>query len=208
MYRYNASTEAIQVLLDSDASGNLTSLFTGGTYDQLPIHVACRCTLPPASIALLLEYDKDKRTVLMEDNAGRLPLHVAYLRHNHPEVLRLLLRAMLADRITRVGLDLWKQDMRQCLTSLQTHERDFNAADRLEMTQEVIQEYLECACVLELAIWKASMELRKTNFNGSDAQDAFKQECRIKSGAEIIIPGVLSFLAEEPIRKLFEKFAS
>ena len=152
----------------------------------------------------------------MEDNAGRLPLHVAYLRHNHPEVLRLLLRAMLADRITRVGLDLWKRDMRQCLMSLQTHERDFNAADRLEMTQDVFREYLECAFVLELAVWKASMELQQMATTGDDddhgmvADDpiGFKQECRIKSGAEIIIPGVLAFLAEEPILKLFDKFNS
>ena len=215
--RYNAPAEAIQLLLDSDPTR--TSLFTGGTYDQLPLHVACRCNLAPASIQLLLDYDTDKRTVLMEDNAGRLALHVAYLRNSHPQVLKLLLDAMVGDRITRMGLDLWKRDMRQMLVSLSTHERDFDAQDKLEMTRDVLEELLERALVLELAVWKASIELGRaaettphaTDTSDNDDDDsgdrAFKHECRITSGAEIIIPRVLAFLADEPIVKLFEKFA-
>jgi len=216
------------MLLERDTQKQ--SLFVGGMYDQLPIHVACRCNLAPDSIGLLLEYDSDKRTLLQEDNAGRIPLHVAYLRNSHNDVLRLLLQAMICHRIERVGLEQWKGDMRRLLQSMSTHERDFNTSDKLEMTRHAMTELLlERAFVLELILWKAScclssassssssppcptttsmqdiLDKLSANDNNFDAQE-YKQECHIKSGAEMIVPRVLSFLEHEPIDRLLEQF--
>jgi len=200
-------------LLDSDLSH--TSLVTGGPYDQLPLHVACRCNLAVKSIQLLLDNDHDKGTVLVEDNAGRLALHVAYLRNNPPSVINILMQAMLYGRAHRVGWELWKRDMRQFLKSLSVHERDFNASDKNEMTREVLRDFMERAFALELAIWKTSMERRGCflNENNRDTKDnSFSEEerheSRVMSGADIILPTVLSFLEDEPIVALFEKFQS
>ncbi|CAB9509026.1 Inherit from meNOG: ankyrin 3, node of Ranvier (ankyrin G) [Seminavis robusta] len=199
--RYNAPKEVIQMLLENDLEGK--SLFVGGTYDQLPLHVACRCNLPPASIQPLLDFDTDKKTVLVEDNAGRLPLHVAYLRNSHMEVTRMLLEAMICGRIERLGLDLWKRDMGRIYTSLSAHERDFNANDKLEMTREALKEFIQRAFVFELGIWKASCVRGSKERCREDCE--YKKERRIKSGAEIIIPHVVSFLENEPIEKLVQQ---
>ena len=204
------------MLLERDADHK--TLLVGGMFDQLPLHVACRCNMAPESIALLLEYDTDKRTVLIEDNAGRLALHVAFLRNSHTSVYDLLLQAMLRHRIERVGLELWKRDVRQMLQSLSTHERDFTTSEKLEMTREAFREWLELAVVLELAIWKTKCLSHDNNFstmqdivNHSERDETFdahdyKQECHVKSGAEIIIPRVMSFLEDEPIAKLLEQY--
>ena len=152
--RYDAPPEVIEMLLQGDPTK--TTLFKPGTYDQLPIHIACRCNLAPDSIKLLLDYDAEKKTLAVEDNAGRLAIHVAYLRNSHIQVIRMLLEAMLFGRIDRIGLDMWKRDMRHYLKSMDTHERDFNTADKLEMTREAFKTFLERAFVLELGIWKAA----------------------------------------------------
>ena len=178
---------------------------------------ACRCDLAPESIKLLLDYDGDKKTLLVEDNAGRLPLHVAYLRNSHIQVIQILLEAMICGRIERIGLDLWKRDMRQYLKSMETHERDFHTADKLEMTREALTAFMERVFLLELGIWKAAclvpdchnlqdvanLHAKDTSFDITE----YKKQRRITSGAEIIIPRVVAFLEDEPISKLLEQFA-
>lgn len=188
------------MLLDSDTPDH-KSLRVGGTYDQLPLHVACRCNLAPESIQLLLDHDVDKRTLLVQDNADRLPLHVAYLRNSHEDVLQLLLHAMICGRMERVGLDLWKKDMRSFLKSLSTRERDCDTSYKLEVTMEALQDFMERVFVLELGVWKVSCIQ-----GGGDRQDEdYKRERRIKSGAEVIVAGVMAFLEDEPVANVLEK---
>lgn len=216
--RYNAPCEVIQMLLDADVENR--TLFEPGMYNQLPVHVACRCDLIPHSMKLLLDYDTQKKTLMVEDNAGRIALHVAYLRNSHKQTIQILLEAMIYGHIARVGLDMWKKNMTQFIKSMETHERDFTTSDKLEMTREVLKELLELAFLLELGIWRANClsphycHKSMKNISELDASDhdfdaaEFKKERRIKSGAEIIIPGVLSFLEDEPIVKLMEQFAA
>lgn len=203
------------MLLDGDTTK--TTLFEPGMYDQLPIHIACRCNLAPESIQLLLNYDVEKKTLIVEDNAGRLAIHVAYLRSNIP-VIQVLLEAMICGRIERIGLDLWKRDMRKYLKSMETHERDFDAADKLEMTREAFTTFLERTFVLELALWKATclapgchtLQEVEANLHANEKCVDFceyKKQRRITCGAEIIIPGVMSFLEDEPITSLLGQFA-
>ena len=152
--RYDAPPEVIEMLLQGDPTKK--TLFEPGMYDQLPIHIACRCNLAPESIKLLLDYDVEKKTLIVEDNAERLAIHVAYLRNSHIQVIQMLLEAMICGRIERIGLELWKKDMQKYLKSMSTHERDFNTADKLEMTREAFTTFLERAFVLELGIWKTA----------------------------------------------------
>ena len=212
-YRYDAPAEVIHMLLEHDK--HCKSLLVGAISNQLPLHIACRCNLPPASIAPLLEYDVNQQTVLIQDSAGRLPLHVAYLRNSHSQVMVMLLQAMLYGRISRIGLDLWKRDMKHMLASLTQQERDFNANDKLEITRQAWNDFMERVHVVELVIWRMSCVRDTCNSNnGNDnatddpalilqqlqlQDDNYKKERHIKSGADIIIPGVVSFLEDEPI---------
>jgi hypothetical protein len=203
------------MLLEADETK--ITLFEPGMYDQLAIHIACRCDLEPDSIQLLLDYDVEKKTMIIEDNAGRLPIHVAYLRNSHNKVIQILLEAMICGRIERIGLDLWKRDMRQYLKSMETHERDFNTADKLEMTRAAFRNFMERVFVLELAIWKSKCLVPGCNtlqevasLHANDASFDFveyKRQGHITSGAEIIIPRVIGFLEDEPIVQLLNEFA-
>ena len=73
-----------------------------------------------------------------------------------------------------------------------------------------IKELMKRSFLLELAIWKATC-LRSLDDDGTafqslqDVPCQYKQDCHIKSGAEIIIPHVLPFLEDEPIAKLMKE---
>lgn len=233
------------MLLENDTTKERKSLFVDSLYGQVPLHVACRCNLNPDSLQLLLDYDVEKKTVMLLDNADRLPLHVAYLfcpkiissseQETPPQnqqssyvqqpqhsSIELILRGMIHGRIERVGLVNWKHDMHTFLELLGVPERDFDASDKLEITCEALKSLLERAILLELAIWKTSCCARHDDGRDGDDRSGFlmpltmegsmkelskdyKQERRIKSGAEMIIPGVLSFLEDEPIAALLEQ---
>lgn len=223
---YNAPRRVLQLLLDNHDNAQQT-LFVDSLYGQVPLHVACRCNLNPDSLGLLLDYDIDKKTVLLLDSAERLPLHVAYLFCTTPSKddgghssIELLLRAMIHGRIERIGLVNWKHDMHTFLERLNVPERDVDASDKLELTSEALQMLLERAILLELAIWKVNCfsqdnnnnnnsnhgdDLRTTGLTWQDLSEDYKRERRIKSGAEMIIPGVLSFLEDEPIAILLQQ---
>jgi ankyrin repeat protein len=56
-----------------------STLLESDAYGQLPIHAACRNGAHPDVIHLLIHHDTTKETVIMEDNVGRLPLHLTLL---------------------------------------------------------------------------------------------------------------------------------
>jgi hypothetical protein len=118
------------------------------------------------------------------------------------------------------GLDLWKRDVEHLLRSMQTHERNFTTRDKLDMICETLRDFRERACVLELAVWRASCLRFDARFSCmrealDDAASgalspfdarAYKVERRIRSGADIIVRGVISFLECEPVEALCRKF--
>ena len=203
--RYRAPTEVIMLLLDNDPSRE--SLFRVDMYGQTPLHVACRNCAPAAVIQLLLLYDREKRSVLLKDNAERIPLHVALLRNNEIESIQLLLEAMICNRMENKGLENWKRMMADFLKSMETYERDFTTRDKLDMVAEALKELRERVILLELAIWREScLAYHKECKALFEVAPDLKKECRIKSGAQVIIHDVLPFLEDEPIVKLVNEF--
>uniref|UniRef100_A0A7S4JIB8 Uncharacterized protein n=1 Tax=Odontella aurita TaxID=265563 RepID=A0A7S4JIB8_9STRA len=148
------------------------------------------------------------------DNVGLLPIHVYILRNKNPEAIQVLLEGMFCHRVQRVGLDLWKRDLDLLLDSLTTYERDMVARDKLDAISEEIKALEERAFLLELVTWKASCLPFSGCFESMAdiaelaAKDAsfdhrgYKDEKRVKCGAEVIVPGVLSFLEDERVIEL------
>ena len=210
--RYDAPPSIIQLLLEHQPS----TVLEEGIYGQLPLHIACRCNAPPKVIELLLRYDSStNQTVVRQDNIGRLPLHVAFLRNQHIEVIQLILKSMYVSRLERLGLELWKRDMQSFQTQMAEPERDFLTRDNLDFVMAKTQELLDKAHVLELAVWKAScLGFSKKQYSSmedvqSSLQDGstdYKMECRIKSGAEVIVRGVLPFVEEETVMEIIREF--
>lgn len=217
------NTTPSKTTTSSSSSSSSSCLFVEGMSGQLPIHVACRCNLPPESIQLLLDYDQEKQTILIPDSsAERVPLHIAYLRNSHPSVIQILLEALLKGRIERVGLFQWKSQLQTFITNIESvHERDFNTNEKLEWTCQQLRKLIESAIVLELVIWKANcllslastdrsklLFMKDTNLIDLGMDEDFKHECKIKSGIELIVPHVIAFVEDEPIVELLEQLAT
>ena len=147
-------------------------------------------------------------------------------------VVRLLLEGMICDRMQRVGLLNWKVEIDTIIKSLtSSYERDFMTREKLDFIVTVLEELKERAVILELAVWKASciiaaaassttttadngdtvtttttttggLTMGTVNLSDIIHDSQYKKDCRIKSGAEMIIPGILPYLDDEPIEKI------
>ena len=112
-------------------------------------------------------------------------------------IVQYLLQISISKRLDSLGISRWRVDLEHCIKSLpdNTHEaknrdRDTQTVYNRLATYESIK---EGTSVLELATWKA-------NIDGSnkrariDGEVGYKAQCRINSGADIIILNVLPYL--------------
>eukprot|EP00985_Skeletonema_marinoi_P021146 scaffold12845_cov141-Skeletonema_marinoi.AAC.4 len=218
--RYSAPASVITLLLDSAESRK--TLLEPDVFGQLPLHAACRNGASPDVIGLLLDFDNEKETVMIEDNVGRLPVHLALLHttKDQIEVVQIILQHMICTRMERKGLDLWKTEIKNMLTSMQTHERDFTTRDKLDMISDAMRNFNARVFTLELAVWRASclqfdtrfqsmedvLEHESSQASGDFDSHAYKVDRRIKSGADIIVRDVMSFVENEPVDEVIDQF--
>jgi len=213
--RYGAPASVVKLLIEG---GNESTLFERGFFDMLPLHAACRIGTTPDVVDLLLRWDPSKQSVMEEDNAERIPIHLAILHtvQQQVEVVEVLLKGMLCGRMERKGLDNWKSDMRSLLKSMATHERDFTCRDKLDMICDTIRQFMERVFTLELAVWRASclqfdtrfqnidevLELERSSVDGEFDEHEYKVHQRIMSGADVVVHHVIPFLEDEPVEDL------
>lgn len=215
--RYKAPASVIQLLL----TNNESTLLEPGPYNQLPLHIACRNSVAPDVLQLLLASDHTKSAVIRGDEVDRLPIHLALL-HTKDKVCQLdmveiLMDGMLCGRMELRGLDLWKRDMKHILQLLQTHERDFTTRDKLDIVMDIIRNFMERVFMLEVAVWRASCLQYNTQYESVEEimeylsvteefdGPAYKADRRIKSGADVIVRDVFPFLEREAVDELMSK---
>ena len=165
-------------------------------------------------------------TVLHKETTGRLPIHVFMLRNKCEICLRILLRHMFGtshgglpsrNSILSHGLDNWKRlwltEVIPAMDGKNLYERDFTTRDKLDVICSQAKVVCEVCISLELVTWKMSilsgiheeLHLGETKL----LEDTkWKTHRRIVSGAEIIVPNVLSFLEDEPVERILEQFRS
>ena len=85
---------------------------------SLPIHGAGQDYANLDSIWLLLERDVDKKTLLVRDIQGRLPLFTSTDEGNNVEVTKLVLREGIRDRIERLDFTEWKDRVRELIDNM------------------------------------------------------------------------------------------
>ena len=97
------------------------------------------------------------------------------------------------------------------LTSMETYERDFTTRDKLDIICDAMRNFKERVFTLELAVWRASclqfdprfrsmedvFEHESSQVFGVFDAHAYKVDCRIKSGADIIVRDVISFVEKK-----------
>ena len=192
--------KVIQLLLDNDRDKR--TILQKDDSGRLPIHCACDKDAPAEVIRVLLDSDTTKASIFEKDDDGYLPIQVACERGASLEVMQCLLRASVCDQIERLGLERWKIDLEELITSMTEDDSERQVHQIYERLSKY--EKMERISLLELAIWRTScLNAGGTKFDSMQAMEdeAFdpaghKRECQIKSGADAIIQGILPFLEE------------
>jgi hypothetical protein len=198
--RGNASAEVIQVLLEYDIDKK--SVLNVDRTGRLPIHVYILHNRDRQCLQLLLQgmiYGRIQRVGL--DNWKReFRTMVACMENTYERDFTTRDKLdMIADEIQLfmqraviLELAIWKSS---CLLALASSMR-LGGALKGDITTISLKKIVEQAAAI--SVGDESRE--------EISSDAFKKERRVNSGAEIIIPGVLSFLENEPIVQILEKF--
>jgi hypothetical protein len=189
---YYPLTEAmgnLQQDMDADPSAGAKV----DSFGMTPFHILALSQTPNLSIiqALLAVYQVD--VIHTRDKFGSTPID--YLCMNQipasAAVIQLLLPTIFAERVQRLGLVRWKSDMADAMDeALAVEWASRRRQIRMLYFKLATYERLECMSLLELALWKVKLALWKVKLIDGDD----RQSCRIKSGAEVVIPNVLPFL--------------
>jgi hypothetical protein len=199
------SPEVIQLLLDNDTEKK--TILEKDHRGQLPIHYACEEGAPVEVIQLLLNSDTDKKTILEKDDNGRLPIHSACQYAAPVEMIKLLLQASICDRIEQLGLAQWKIGVEELINDMAADDSKTKKVQEIYERLSKYEEMEHTMSLLALAVWRTSclhwgdikfksMQQMEDLWATDDTFDPleYKRECRIKSGADVIIRGVLPFL--------------
>lgn len=126
------------------------------------------------------------------------------------DVFRYVVQESLADRIQALEVGSWRDEITAALSEIpeaslytaawiqEPSSDDDNetstGVDHVDHIQAKLAKYenLNQTCLLELAFWKLKMQSEGNNDDTSD--EDFRKYCHIHTGAEHMIPNVLSFL--------------
>ena len=125
-----------------------------------------------------------------------LARHDAAKFHNHRitdiKTFRYLLRASITRRLGSLDIEICRIDLEKRIDSFpdKTNLREDKAKELYSIlaTHESIK---EGTSILELALWKAKID---DICNENDGDVSYRDQCRVNSGADIVIPNVLSYL--------------
>jgi len=139
------------------------------------------------------EYDmQDIVMELAESNATRARSNKLY---TSIETFRYLLGVSISKRLGTLDVPTWREELETGINDISNvgsfRVRDTQAVyDRLT-TYESIK---EATSVLELALWKAKIDESRSKRAKVDEDVSYKEQCRVNSGADIIIRNVLPYV--------------
>jgi hypothetical protein len=200
---YGTPLEVIQLLLDCD--NNKKTIFEKDNPGRLPIHRACRGGATVEVIRLLLDSDADKKMIFEKDKYGWLPINYAF--GGPVAVVQLLLQASICDRIEQLGLAQWRISMQEIINAITEEDSKTRKIQEIYARLSNYEEMERTISLLALAVWRTScLKWGDIQFKSMQEMEDYwptdeifepsenKRERRIKSGADVIIRGVLQFL--------------
>merc|ERR1712008_183890 len=120
----------------------------------------------------------------------------------HQDVFKYLIRFSVAERLTSLGVKKWREEVLSDIDQLR-----WFVCYRKESTEliysklahyEHMDQLREAAALLELTLWKVSIDHSMRDDHDEKVENCIKKTrmdaCRIRSGAEIVVPYVFSFL--------------
>ena len=213
--RNKAPRELIRKLLDADV--NRESIMTKTDDGDLPLHIACNYNLPIGSLKELLKHDTNKRSVFVQDNEGQLALDIVVTnsfkctRGTSFSYIELVLQSMLHGRMQRIGFLQWKNEIRHKMIeplvrrSSQQFREDLGILFFYAELCNALKTLLEKSILLELISWKMCC-VREYGLIPQALRKGQKKYCLNRSGADVIVEGVMSFLENEPIVSLLASY--
>jgi len=199
----NASVEVLDLLVES-----YKSLHPEFEFDWSGmIQTMTKRNVPLANIQRLVNTHQSSfpnqecnlQTVVMELaslDANRIR---RYDPHTPIETFQYLLWITIRKRLDSLAVRGWREELENSIASLpvlgRSRDRDTKAVfDRLS-TYESIK---EGTSVLELALWKAQNDESRGKRARMSEDNSYREQCRINSGADIIIRNVLPYIMPLP----------
>jgi hypothetical protein len=169
------------------------NLVTVDNWECLPVDYACTLNAPIEIIQLLL----DTQLMVFPDRKPNWKKLVSTANMSASlEVIQYLVRLSITDRLNHLGLEQWQLEVsssvEDILEDLTTEVRQRQRQIDWVYSRLKWFEQKEAISLLELALWKAKLDVSTSDHMQLNAADRSKY--RINCGDEIVISNVLPFL--------------
>jgi hypothetical protein len=169
-------------------------------YGRSPMDYVCMANAPLAIAKLLLT---TQETFFPNEPPNWKEFISIANRYHSLDLLLFFVRCYINPRLDFLGLRKWKKGVTGMIGRIADLSRPEPRAEHIDQIYQklVFYEGKEILSLLEMALWKAKMDVelrtsRKTsNMPAMIFDTETRSNCRINSGAEIVIHNVLPFLA-------------
>eukprot|EP00980_Cylindrotheca_fusiformis_P000741 scaffold174_cov98-Cylindrotheca_fusiformis.AAC.10 len=157
------------------------------------------------------------QSLCRKDAMGYSPLYYLSLNYYQPSrrlMIQMVIREVLSERIQSLRLKQWRLEITNAIDSISDGKDDEDDDDdtNYPLQETMVQqqnrigqiygkvakyEYMEILSCLEQAAWKHKIQDYSSGnitHQQQEKEEDRRQECRIRCGAEIIIPNVIQFL--------------
>jgi hypothetical protein len=193
---------------------DLSACTKGDCFGMTPFHILALSQTPNLSLFQALRKVYKVDMIHAKDNFGSTPIDYLCLNHTPDSamVIQSLLQTSVAQRLQWLGFDEWKLDISTAMNGALAVEWTSRQREiGLLYFKLATFERLESMSLLELALWKIKMDGCKFVYDTDHERDegsspkrsrldklqsdgVDRQNCRINSGADVVISNVLPFL--------------
>ncbi|CAJ1933632.1 unnamed protein product [Cylindrotheca closterium] len=169
------------------------------SFGMTPLHILGVSAKPREDFFLELTNLLPIDTLTQNDKYGNRP--VDYLCQNEApntaNLIQMVLQRTMLDRMNHWGLVQWREDLSQAIRSITSASNARAKVAFLSWVESKLAQYerLEVLSLLELTLWKIAVTMAHSQEAISfPAEILDRYSCRIRCGAETIIPNVSEFL--------------
>jgi hypothetical protein len=196
-YQAHSPTEGIRAVLQRALQRERGTTESVDVFGMTPFHLLALSTKPDSSLFATLLERYPVSFACQEDMWGYTPMD--YLVWNRTTIkqghsMHRLFKLTVVDRGLRCSyLQRWKNEIegktKFLLKKLRNNPRQRKLFGRIYATLDKYEK-MEATSLMELALWKLKID------EVSSPVSTVRQDCRVTSGANVVIPNVLSFLGK------------
>lgn len=122
-----------------------------------------------------------------------------YSERFHQDTFKYLVQFSITERVKTLGSEKWKREIRNDFET-RLHWYVHYRKESTETIYSKLEQYehlsklKEASALLELALWKTSIDSHGLENASQKCTYGEKGVCRIRCGADVVVPNVLAFL--------------